>query len=145
MFAVLFALILATPAPVLSVHTLFPPVETPKEWTVPEMKALATETAKKHGLKVQKFLDVVNCEVKKRPDGSWDYKAQSDHYKNGKREDSWGMWQINLYWNPQVTKEQAQDPEWSTEWAATAWANGNARWWSCYNILYGKMADWRII
>ena len=115
-----------------------PVYDAKSEWMTEELKSLVVATAQNRGLKVQKFLATAECEVKKRPDNSWDYKAQSDHISGNKRENSWGLWQINLDWNPDVTKEQAQDPIWSTEWAAHEWTNGNAFLWSCYNILYGK-------
>lgn len=60
--------------------------------------------------------------------------------KNGNREDSWGIAQINLYWNPSVTKDQALDPEFSIKWMAERW--GKTKWYgwiketdSC-NIIY---------
>lgn len=101
---------------------------------------IATDAAKRYGLNTDRFIETFKCEIKKRKvDGVtvWDYTAQSDHYLNGVREDSWGMWQINLYWNPEVTKAQAQDPYWSTEWAAQMWSKGLASRWSCWRILYG--------
>lgn len=46
--------------------------------------------------------------------------------RNGNREDSWGIAQINLYWNPSVTKEQALDPEFAIKWMSERW--GVTKW-----------------
>lgn len=104
------------------------------------LQEIATQEAIKNGLDVQRFLAVQKCEIKKRLDSEgqpvWDYTAQSDHYRNGVREDSWGAWQIHLPSHPNITKEQAQDPYWSTAWAAKQWSEGRASMWSCYHILY---------
>lgn len=47
------------------------------------------------------------------------------------REDSWGPWQIHLPSHPGVTREQAQDPVWSTAWAISKIKGGFKRW-SCW-------------
>lgn len=100
------------------------------------LQELAKDAAIKHGLNVSRFLATQACEIKKLQIGTttvWDYKAQSDHInKKGVRENSWGAWQINLDAHPGVTKEQAQDPVWATEWSAQQFADGNARWWTCW-------------
>jgi len=46
--------------------------------------------------------------------------------RRGLREDSWGVAQINLYWNPSVTKEQALDPEFAIKWMSDRW--GKTKW-----------------
>jgi hypothetical protein len=52
--------------------------------------------------------------------------------KKGVREDSWGITQINLYWNPSVTKEQALDPEFAIKWMSERW--GKTRWYGWNHI-----------
>jgi len=49
--------------------------------------------------------------------------------KNGKRENSWGLVQINLDHNPQVTLEQALDPDFSLEFLASNLAQGRCKMW----------------
>jgi hypothetical protein len=49
---------------------------------------------------------------------------------NGK-EDSWGIWQWNLKHNPQITREQAMDIEWSTNWSLDQIKSGFTSW-SCW-------------
>lgn len=51
---------------------------------------------------------------------------QSNVVKNGIREDSWGVAQINLYYHPQVTKEQAMNEEFAVKWMSNNW--GKVRW-----------------
>ena len=109
-----------------------------KVWTTEELKTLITETAKMRKLHIGRFLATATCEVKKNEDGSWDYKAQSDHTTKKGRENSWGLWQINLDAHPDITKEQARDPLFSTRFASDEWEKGNAWKWTCYNNLYGK-------
>lgn len=46
---------------------------------------------------------------------------QSNIVKNGIREDSWGIAQINLYWNTNITKSQALDPYFSIKFMSDNW------------------------
>jgi len=135
MLGLLMGLMMTTPSPsVLSVpHELLvipDPIE--KEWTQDEVKSFASSTAVKYGLNKTRFLEVIRCENKFYPTG------QSQHYYKGIREDSWGAVQINLYWNPEVTREQAEDPEFAIEWMAKKWSTGKAHLWSCWRTLYGS-------
>lgn len=58
---------------------------------------------------------------------------QSEHLDpdgpNG-REDSWGIWQINLP-GKKITREQAMSIIWSTEWSLNALNDGFTKW-TCY-------------
>lgn len=60
---------------------------------------------------------------------------QSKHIrKDGTREKSFGVWQIHLPAHPEITKQQAMDVEWSTDWALNQMKKGNAKIWSCYRL-----------
>ena len=48
--------------------------------------------------------------------------------KNGTRDR--GLFQINDYWWPNISDEQAFDPEWSTRWACKQVRAGGLRLWS---------------
>lgn len=48
------------------------------------------------------------------------------------RERSFGLVQINLHYNSNITYEQATDPEFSIEFLARALSNGNHSWWASY-------------
>lgn len=104
-------------------------------WTKESLIAYATVESRKGGVDPAEFVRVMTCEVYKNPDGSWDAKGQSRHPDsdgpNG-REDSWGPLQINLYWNPEVTRAQAQDPYFAIPWSVNKWKQGLAHRWSCY-------------
>jgi hypothetical protein len=50
----------------------------------------------------------------------------------GERENSWGVWQIHLPDHPQVTREQAMDIKFSTEYSLDLLKKGQATLWSCY-------------
>jgi hypothetical protein len=51
---------------------------------------------------------------------------QSNIVKNGVREDSWGIGQINLYWNNGISKKEALDPEFAIKWMSERW--GKTKW-----------------
>lgn len=46
------------------------------------------------------------------------------------QEDSWGLWQIHLTAHPDITRAQAMDPVWSTEWAVNQLKKGNCHIWT---------------
>lgn len=75
---------------------------------------------KEVGLKdVDRAIKIANCESGINP------KAIGDHGW------SYGIWQIYLKAHPNITKAQAQDPEWSTRWALTHMKQGHWNMWSC--------------
>lgn len=51
------------------------------------------------------------------------------------REDSWGIAQINLPWNPEVSREEALDVDFSLNFMAKKFALGYAKRWTCYRNL----------
>lgn len=81
------------------------------------------------GIQYQPFYDTLNCE------SGLDPTVQSKFYKNGKREQSFGIAQINLPYHPDITKAEALDPVWSITWAAQQFKEGNANLWTCYREL----------
>lgn len=55
------------------------------------------------------------------------YNVQSNVINRyGQREDSWGIAQINLYWNPSVSLTNALDPEFAIKWMSDNW--GHTKW-----------------
>lgn len=83
-----------------------------------EFRAAGIEDLAGHGCRV------VACESTNDPNALGD---------NGH---SRGLWQINDVYHAEVSPAQAFDPAWATAWAARQWANGLAREWSCYRILF---------
>lgn len=88
-------------------------------------KQIALREANKAGLNVDRFLAVIDCESGFRADAIGD----------GGR--SYGVAQLFLPAHPEITKEQALDPEWSLAWMANEWKKGHASAWSCWRQLYG--------
>lgn len=77
------------------------------------------------------LVKVINCE-----NIDWDPNLQSRITdSNNHREDSWGISQINLPANPEVTKEQAQNPDFSISFMAEKLSQNKGNMWTCYRKL----------
>lgn len=48
---------------------------------------------------------------------------------------SYGLFQINLHYHPNITIEQAMDYEWATRWTINEIKNGRLWKWSCANKI----------
>lgn len=98
-----------------------------------EVSATTTieNAAKRYGLDATKFLNVAKCE-----DPGLVPDQQSNYVKNGVREKSYGIFQINIPSNPDVSIASATDPVFAANWAASEWKAGNVREWTCYRNLY---------
>jgi hypothetical protein len=46
--------------------------------------------------------------------------------------------QIHLPAHPEITLEDAFDPEWAIDWAAREFAEGRQLNWSCWRTLYER-------
>lgn len=92
------------------------------------LKDKITATAKEYGISPNDLYMTLYCESKLQP-------KQSDFVKNGIRENSWGIAQINLTYHPEVTKAEALDENFSILWAVQHWYT--ARWYG-YNRQTGK-------
>ncbi len=84
--------------------------------------------------------EIINCE------SSGSTTIQSKHiYKTNKygpintREQSYGLVQIHLPAHPDITKEQAIDPEFSIDFLAKNLSQGKGKMWSCYPIALKKI------
>lgn len=91
----------------------------------------AEEVAKQHGLNAELFNKVITCE------SQWKTDVRSNFIlKSGKRENSWGLVQINLDDPPtgpgSVTLAQAKDPYFAINYMADRWDEGLADKWTCY-------------
>lgn len=96
----------------------------PKVQTKDEITKLIIKEMTLAGYKAPLFaVSVAKCESGLRPTAVGD---------SGK---SYGVWQIHLPSHPDITKEQALDPEWATKWAANMFAKGYAHRWTCARIL----------
>ena len=109
---------------VLSVFTLQPlfaqaPIRGINEYSPRE---LVHYFAEKYNVSEAQMSKTISCE------SGWD---TLNHYKTS-REDSWGLVQINLYAHPEVTKEQATDAMFATEFMAKNFSLGHQKMWTCW-------------
>lgn len=102
--------------------------ETPKIVleTREQMEEFLKKYSEKMGIPFQPVYNVISCE------SGWNPKIQSQHIKDGKQEESFGLAQIYLPAHPNVTKEQALDPEFSIKFIVDKFAEGKAYLWTCW-------------
>lgn len=112
----------------------------------PEVISTKSELLKKvynyaedYNVSASTMISIINCENR-----DWDVDLQSGlHYKEGNRwgfpagtqEKSYGLVQIHLPDNKQVSYEQAIDPDYSLNFMAKNIAAGRATMWSCYKKI----------
>lgn len=89
--------------------------------------------AKEHGLNATHFLAVAQCE-----DPGLIPDKQSDYVYKGRREPSFGVFQIDADYHPEIPIASSTDVLWASEWAATEWEQGHASSWSCYRYLSSR-------
>ena len=89
------------------------------------------------------IMSVLKCESGYVVNGEWMFSNQQSkimlHNKAGDetgRENSWGVAQINLYWNPEVSKEQALDLEYSIKFLSNKLDKGLGARWTCWRSIY---------
>lgn len=95
----------------------------------PMILSLIQKEAQQFNLDPADLYDTISCESNFDPD------VQSYHYANGEREKSFGLSQINLPYNPDVTYEQAIDPEFAVHFMAEKFSQGKHGLWSCWKIV----------
>lgn len=98
---------------------------------------LVDEYALQYGVSSRLMKAIITCE-----NNEWNPKQQSNLLYNftkaelgifkGEREYSIGLVQINLHYNPNITYEQATDPEFSIELLADWLSKGYHSRWGCY-------------
>ncbi len=87
--------------------------------------------AEQYGVGADLMISIINCENR-----DWNPTLQSyAKYKNGEREQSYGLVQIHLPAHPSISYEQATNPEFSINFLAENLAEGRASMWSCYAIV----------
>lgn len=106
-----------------TIPTLAP--EKPQLNSKDAIKLIVIEAAIRHEIDVQKFLKTAKCESSLRP------KAVGDGGK------SMGIFQIHLPSHPSVSKEEAFDPYFASDWSAKKFKE-NPRIWTCYRNLYER-------
>ena len=71
------------------------------------------------------LLSVIKCESSMNPEA----------HNHTKRENSYGLVQINLKAHPEIKKEQALDPSFSIDYLARKISENKGNMWSCYKKL----------
>lgn len=108
-----------------------PAIVKKENYTQEELIELTRKYANMYNVSYSKMYERLSRESAKLPNGDWDVKGQSKIYYKGVRENSWGLAQIHLPSHPSVTKEQAQDPEFSIEFMARHLSKGKDIWNCC--------------
>lgn len=100
-------------------------------WTADRIKQAYKEQAEKHNVSFEEMWNTVLCENPQLiPD------LQSHWTLHGKREESYGISQIHLPSWPNVSYEQAIDPQFSAEFMAKRFSEGLASRWTCWRNIY---------
>lgn len=97
-----------------------------------DLIATITDAAARYHLNADHFVAVANCEDPGLIPDQQSHAIQKD----GTRERSFGIFQINLDHNPSVSYENAIDPVFAADWAAAQWAHGHADHWTCFRNLF---------
>lgn len=115
-----------------SVDTLYnaPGASQERVWSI---DGLIDHNAEKYGVSAVLMRSIMSCENRDR-----DTNLQSYHPDptgpNG-REDSWGLVQIHLPSWPDITREQATDPEFAIDFLAKKLSENKGYLWTCYRTL----------
>jgi hypothetical protein len=83
-----------------------PIVEANSMRTRADFERFIDDNASKYGVDPEYIKQIVSCET----GNTWDPSIQSGYYRNGIREDSWGLAQLNKPLTKGITYEQAKDP-----------------------------------
>lgn len=95
--------------------------------TIGQIQTLVASEADLAGVDPKIALYIVSSESNFDPSRQSNYPDPTG--PNG-QEDSWGLWQIHLPAHPDITKAEALDPVWSTEWAVEQLKSGNCKIWT---------------
>lgn len=104
------------------------------------IKELITFFADKYNVSETKMSKTMYCETQYRNIQSQLLYKFSDPKRGivkGTQELSFGVSQIHLPDHPHITKAQALDPVFSTEFMAEEFSKGRQTKWSCYKSIYG--------
>lgn len=81
-----------------------------------------------YGVNREVMSRVIKCESGYNPN------AEGDHGT------SFGLSQIHLPAHPDITKEQALDPEFAIKFMAKEMSQGNSWKWTCWKMIYGPLS-----
>ena len=84
------------------------------------MDEMIHQNAMMYGLNEHIFRQTLECESNLDPSTIGDHGT------------SYGIAQIHLSAHPDISKEEALDPEFAIKWTAQHFAKGHASWWTCW-------------
>lgn len=99
----------------------------------PSIEDLIYQAEAKYGLTDDNLYKTLQCESKLNPNARGDYATTTAGYVPT----SFGVAQIHLPAHKDITKEEALDPTFAIDWAASEFAAGRAYEWTCYRNMFG--------
>jgi len=93
-------------------------VECPHE----DIESIIRSSAKEYGVSEDLMIKLAKCESSLNPNAVGDTFLPKP---------SIGLFQINLHYHPDITKKQALDPKFSSDWTAKQIKAGRISLWSC--------------
>lgn len=106
-------------------------IEVDVEWTKERIRQEVLRKSTEYGVSFDQVWGTIMCESQ----GSTT--IQSRHRRpDGTREQSFGLVQIHLPAHPNVSKEEAIDPEFAIRFIVENFAAGRQRMWTCWRQLY---------
>lgn len=86
-------------------------------------RQLIAEKADEYNVSEKLMVDIIQCESS--------FKSNAENIT--KREESYGLVQINLMAHPNITEEQAKNKEFAVDFLAKNLSKGKGKMWSCYS------------
>lgn len=102
------------------------------EWSKKDTVGIISLMAWHYHVDEKLIMDIVECETGHDIASTT---IQSRHYRDNIREESYGLVQLNLPSNPDITYQQAIDPYFSIDFLAKKLSEGRGYLWSCYEMV----------
>lgn len=134
-------------AAIVAVSTLLMPVQPSATHIEPSVEGqqigpitleqMIIEKARQNNLDEEKVIFIAKCESQIEPEALGDGHLICSSTGDPMR--SRGIWQINECGHPEISDEQAFDPEWSTDWAIEIFKKSDeAKEWKRCALQYAK-------
>ena len=89
---------------------------------IPTLNDKISSIAFKYHVPEKTMFKIISCESSFNP----------NNHTQSSRENSWGLVQINLKAHPEITQEEAVNPDFALNYLAKNLAKGNGGMWTCY-------------
>lgn len=99
------------------------------------------EYTEKKGVNPKEVFNTIKCENRElntniQSNLKYNFNSKKRNISKGERERSYGLAMIHLPDHPNISKEQATDPEFALIWMVEEFANNRKSQWTCYKKLY---------